>query len=108
MNKISLFKNTGLYNIAMSNNGRDIILYFTDTIIGKNYGYIICKDILSFSLNINNFIDYSDNEDSLFPIFIPEVILNQNDSYKEITIDVGVFIRITSNKILIQENDEKK
>lgn len=100
MNKSFIFKNTGLYKIKFLNDGRDIALYFTDTLLGYEYGHILCLGIKFFIFNINDFIDYSDNADTLFPLFIPEIILNKYENYDEITIDVGIYLKISACKII--------
>ena len=100
MNELSIFKNTGLYEIKFLNEGRDIALYFTDTSLGYEYGHILCLGVKSFIFNYNNFIDYSDDTDTLFPLFIPEIIINNYEKYDEITIDVGVYLKISACKII--------
>lgn len=100
MNELSIFKNTGLYEIKFLNEGRDIALYFTDTSLGYEYGHILCLGVKSFIFNYNNFIDYSDDTDTLFPLFIPEIIINNYEKYDEITIDVGVYLKISAYKII--------
>ncbi len=99
MNKSNIFKNVSLYEIIFSDNGRTITLSFTDTIKGNYFGYIKCSNILGFKLDINSFVDYEDKEDSLFPLFIPEIELYKHQSYSEIIIDVGVVIQISAQII---------
>lgn len=100
MNKSSIFKNTGLYEIKFLNEGRDIALYFTDTSLGHEYGHILCLGIQSFIFNSNDFIDYSDDTDTLFPLFIPEIVINNYETHDEITIDVGIYLKISAHKII--------
>lgn len=99
MKKSNIFKNVGLYEIIFSDNGRTIMLSFTDTFKGHYFGYIKCSNILSFKLDINGFVDYENKEDSLFPLFIPEIELYQYQSYSEIMIDVGIVIQISAQII---------
>ena len=100
MNETFIFKNTGLYEIKFLNEGRDIILYFTDTLVGCEYGHILCLGIKSFVFDSNDFIDYSDNDDSLFPLFIPEITMNNYEEHDEITINVGIYLKISACKII--------
>ncbi|HGM2169737.1 TPA: hypothetical protein ACKJ3R_002198, partial [Neisseria gonorrhoeae] len=43
--------------------------------------------------------DYEDKEDSLFPLFIPEIELYKYQFYSEIIIDVGIIIKISAETI---------
>lgn len=95
----NIFQNISLYEIIFSDNGNTIILSFTDTIEGNYFGYIKCSNILNFKLDTNNFVDYEDREDSLFPLFIPEIELYKYQSYSEIIIDVGIVIKISAQLI---------
>ncbi|SCW14438.1 conserved hypothetical protein [Neisseria gonorrhoeae] len=98
-NEKNIFHNVSLYEIIFSDNGNTLTLSFTDTIEGNYFGYIKCSNILNFKLDTNNFVDYEDKEDSLFPLFIPEIELYKYQFYSEIIIDVGIIIKISAETI---------
>ncbi len=95
----TLFHNSSLYKIKFSPNGRDIYLYFTDTITGKDLGHIHCHGILGIILETNQYFDYCDPEDGLFPYFVPELTLTQYAEHAEIMLNAGMFLKITAAQI---------
>lgn len=101
MNKEIIFKNSSLYKIEFINQGRDLVLFFTDTYIGTDLGCIYCLGIEQFIIKINKFIDYTDDNDSLFPLFIPEIYQMTTDEFYELIIDVGIFIKIKARNLKI-------
>lgn len=95
----TLFRNSNLYKIEFSPSGRDIDLHFTDTITGKNLGRIHCSGILGIILETNQYFDYCDPEDGLFPYFVPELTLTQYAEHSEIMLNAGIFLKITAAQI---------
>ena len=103
MSKSFIFKNTGLYEIKFLNEGRDIALYFTDTSLGHEYGHILCLGIKSLIFHFNDFVDYSDDTDTLFPLFIPEIAMTNHENHSEIIIDIGIYLKISACKIIVKK-----
>lgn len=95
----TLFRNSNLYKIEFYPSGRDVDLHFTDTITGKNIGRIHCHGILSIILETNQYFDYRDPEEGLFPYFVPELTLTQYTEHTEIILNAGVFLKITAIQI---------
>ena len=95
----TLFRNSNLYKIEFSSSGQDIDLHFTDTITGKNIGRIYGSGILGIILETNQYFDYRDPEEGLFPYFVPELTLTQYTEHTEIILNAGMFLKITAAQI---------
>ena len=50
-------------------------------------------------LETNQYFDYCDPEDGLFPYFVPELTLTQYTEHAEIMLNAGMFLKITAAQI---------
>lgn len=94
-----VFQKTTLKHIEFTQNGRDILLHFTDPQHGGNIGKLRCVGILEFYYLSNGFLNYADDQDSLFPLFVSEVVISPHRNGYELRIDAGLVIHIVSTQI---------
>lgn len=103
MTEKRIFPNTALQNMYFADDGRDVVLHFSNTFDGRDFGEIHCKGVLELAYNSNGFLNYADGTDSLFPLFVRDVLLQETHRGYVLRIEAGLVIHIACVKVRLEQ-----
>ncbi|QMT34325.1 hypothetical protein LNQ82_07860 [Conchiformibius steedae DSM 2580] len=99
-----IFQNTALQDIRFAHQGRDLILFFDNTENGRYYGEIHCEGLLEFTFQSLGFIHYPDDGDSLFPLFVRDVLVQPTHQGYTLRIEAGLVIQISCLNMRVEQD----
>lgn len=99
-----IFQNTALQDIRFAHQGRDLVLFFDSAESGRFYGEIHCEGLLEFAFQSLGFIHYPDDGESLFPLFVRDVLVQPTHQGYTLRIEAGLVIQISCLNIRLEQD----
>ncbi|UOP05513.1 hypothetical protein [Conchiformibius kuhniae] len=98
-----IFHNTALRDIRFAREGRDLVLFFDNAADGHHYGEIHCIGLLEFAYQSLGFIHYADDGDSLFPLFVRDVLVQDTAHGYTLRIEAGLVLQVSCLNVRLEQ-----